>query len=286
MRKLICYPAMSFLVIIFSSYYLKASGNTDGQVIFRQPSPYVLGFIGNDTLHFSSINYNSFRIYFRDTSYTATHLTHIKADLDTAYSRILDVLTLKQYRNGIYLIAVDSKEDMKKLMGLKIKGGAAQGQDMVFFVYNDTIRPQFRHEVFHLISYEVWGPTKFRLLDEGGATYTDGFCYYDDPMYSINAYFLREKRLFCLHDLMYNFDESARDNDVIAYIQSAGIFKYLYEKYGVTKLKLLWTKGFDGFQDIYGFSTEQLEKDWLDAIKKVPVPKNINVDMLMANGCG
>lgn len=278
--------ALPLLFVIFSFAIVRGSGNGDAQVIFRQPSSYALSFIGNDTIPFSSINYNSFRIYYRDTSYTASHLSRIKADLDTAYTRILDVLAIKHYKNGIYLIAVDSKEDMKKLMGLKVKGVSIGGHDLVFFVFCDTIRPQFKHEIFHTISFEVWGETPSRLLNEGGATYTDGFCYYDNPMYSINAYFLREKRLFCLQDLMYNFDESAKDNDVIAYIQSAGIFKYLYEKYGVEKLKQLWQKGFGDFQHIYGFPTDQLERDWLDVIKKVPIPKDIDEKLLMANGCG
>jgi hypothetical protein len=259
---------------------------TQKDIIFRQPSPYVLGFIGNDTIHLSSINHNSFRIYFRDTSYAASHLTRIKTELDTAFNRILSVLTIPKYPYGIYLLAVDSKDEMKRVMGYKIKGGAAQGHDLVFFVFNDSIRPQFRHEIFHLMSYETWGHTKYRLLDEGGATYTDNFCFYDNPMYSINAYFLKKKELFAFKDLINDFDNKAKENDVIAYIESAGIFKYLYENYGVEKMKLLWVKGFDQFEAIYGFSIIHLEKDWLNAMSKVPIPKDIDENKLMDQGCG
>lgn len=283
MIKSICF--LIFFVLI-SVPVFSITGMPSGDVIFRPLTAYASTFLNRDTMPLYSVDHNSFRIYFKDISYTAGHLPRIRSDLDTAYGRILDVLQIKEYNNGIYLIAVDSKEEMEKLMGYKIKGGAAKGQDLVFFVFNDTIRPQFRHEIFHLISYEAWGYTLSRLLDEGGATYCDNFCYYENPMYSINAYFLREKRLFCLHDLMYNFDESAKDNDVIAYIQSAGVFKYLYEKYGTDKLKQLWLKGFDEFHMIYGFSTDQLEKEWLEEIKKIPVPKDIDEKLLMANGCG
>ena len=259
---------------------------TSGQVIFRQPSSYVLSFIGNDTINLSSINHNSFRIYFRDSSYAANHLPRIKTELDSAFSKILSVLDTPQYLYGVYLLAVDSKDEMKRVMGLKIKGGAAKGHDLVFFVFNDSIRPQFKHEIFHLMAYETWGLTQYRLLDEGGATYTDNFCFYDNPMYSINAYFLKEKKLFALNDLIHDFDNKAKENDVIAYIESAGIFKYLYENYGATKMKLLWVKGFDQFEAIYGFSTIQLEKDWLNTIKKVPIPKDIDENKLMDQGCG
>lgn len=255
------------------------------KVIFRAPSPYVLDFIGNDTIALSSINYKSFRIYFKDSSYTANHLVEIQQELDLAYDKILSVLNVTSYENGIYLFAVDSKEEMQQVMGYKIKGGAAQGHDLVFFVYNQYIRPQFKHEIFHLISYEVWGMTKYRLLDEGGATCADNFCFYENPMYSINAYYLQQKQLFPLDSLVNSFDNQAKKSDVITYIQSAGIFKYLYEKYGVDKMKMLWTDGFEAFQTIYGFSLEQFEKDWLNFIKTISIPKEFDIDRLK-EGCG
>lgn len=255
------------------------------RVIFRQPSPYVLSFIGNDSLTLSSVNYKVFRIYFKENSYTAKHLNEIEQELDIAYNKILSVLNISSYDRGIYLLAVDSKEEMQQVMGYKIKGGAAVGNDLVFFVYNQHIRPQFKHELFHLISYETWRPTKYRILDEGGATYTDNFCFYDNPMYSINAYYLQQKLLFPLDSLIYNFDEQAKKNDVIAYIQSAGIFKYLYEKYGVEKMKLLWNNGFENFNSIYGFTVKQLEKDWLNFIKTIPIPKDFDIKKL-EEGCG
>ena len=195
------------------------------------------------------------------------------------------MLNIASYDNGIYLLAVDSKEEMQKVMGYKIKGGAAKGHDLVFFVYNQNIHPQFKHEIFHLISYETWGVTNYRLLDEGGATYTDNYCFYDNPMYSINAYYLQQKKLFPVDSLVYSFDNQAKNSDVIAYIQSAGIFKYLYEKYGTEKIKLLWTDGFENFNSIYGFSIRQLETDWLNFIKTVPIPKDFDINKLN-DGCG
>jgi hypothetical protein len=195
------------------------------------------------------------------------------------------VLDITEYNNGIYLLAVDSKEEMQKVMGYKIKGGAAQGHDLVFFVYNSLIRPQFKHEIFHLISFETWGQTQYRLLDEGGATYTDNFCFYDNPMYSINAWYVNEKMLFPLRTLIDDFDACTKKSDVIAYIQSAGIFKYLYEKYGIAKMKLLWVKGFEEFTSIYGFPISQLESDWLAFIKRIPIPHDFDIQKLK-EGCG
>ncbi len=253
--------------------------------IFRYPSSYIQGFIVNDSMPMSSLNYNGFRIYFNENSYSARHLPELKSELDAACHRILNVLDIPSYPYGSYLIAVDSEEEMKQLMGYHIKGGAAQGHDLVFFVYNDSIRPQFRHEIFHLYAYETWGPASSRMLDEGGATYTDNYCFYDNPMYSINAYYLKENMLFSLTDLVHSFDVKAKENDVIAYIQSAGIFKYLYEKYGPLKLKTLWTRGFEALYDIYGMTLDQLETAWKLFIETIPVPEGFDIHRLK-DGCG
>ncbi len=276
---------MSTLKFIILITLVTVTNSYSQQTVFRQPSSYVQGFIGNDSISLSSVNYKSFRIYFRDSSYTATHLVEIENELDTAYARILSVLGIDGYNHGIYLLAVDSKEEMQKVMGYKIKGGAAQGHDLVFFVYNPSIRPQFKHEIFHLISFETWGQTKYRLLDEGGATFTDNFCFYDNPMYSINAYYVKERMLFPLRNLIDDFDTCAKKSDVISYIQSAGIFKYLYEQYGIEKMKVLWVKGFEEFTSIYGFSIAQLEHDWLEWIKSIPIPPDFDIQRLK-EGCG
>ena len=184
---------MRTLILIILFITVNIQNSFSQQIVFRQPSSYVLSFIGNDSISLSSVNYKSFRIYFKDSYYTASHLEDIEQELEIAYSKILSVLNISSYNNGIYLLAVDSKEEMQNVMGYKIKGGAAKGHDLVFFVYNQNIRPQFKHEIFHLISYETWGLTNYRLLDEGGATYTDNYCFYDNPMYSINSYYLQQK---------------------------------------------------------------------------------------------
>lgn len=253
--------------------------------VFSYPSAYVKGFISNDSIPMSSIDYHGFRIFFQDDSYTAGHLPALQLELDAACNRILTILDIPVYHRGTYLVAVDSEEEMQQLMGYHIKGGAAQGHDLVFFVYNEFIRPQFKHEIFHIYAYETWGPTPSRMLDEGGATYTDNFCFYDNPMYTINAYYLSKNMHFPLSALVHSFDAKAKENDVIAYIQSAGIFKYLYEKYGIGKLKKLWIQGFDSMHDIYGITLDQLELEWKNFIQTIPVPDDFDIDLLK-DGCG
>lgn len=277
MRKL-----LFFLVAIF----LLQGAQAQNEVIFRPPIPYVAHFIANDSIPVMSVNHGNFRLYFKENSYAAQHLPRLKRELDEAFVRILAVLDTTNYTRGINLLAVDSEEAMEELMGMHIKGGALQGYDFVFFVFNEKLRPQFKHEIYHLISYDLWGQAKNRVLEEGGAQFTDNNCFYENPIYSINAYFLKQKKLYKLRELVYNFDAKAKENDVIAYLYGAGIYKYLWEKYGTQKLRQLWQQGFDNFEKIYGLKPERFEKEWQDYIKTIPAPANIDYDMLMREGCG
>lgn len=254
--------------------------------VFRPPSAYVASFLHSDSLHWQSINHGGYRLFFREGSNAERALPRLKADLDAAHRRILEVLGIDHYPHGTCLIAVDGKEQMKDLMGYSIKGGAVKGHDLVFFAFNDSIRPQFKHEIFHLMAHEAWGEASHRLLDEGGATYTDGECFVDDPMYAINARFLKEGLLFRLKDLIDDFDSRAAENDVVAYIEAAGIFQYLITEHGREKMRAFWTKGPVAFESIYGFTLEELERRWLARIREVPMPEGLDLEQVLAQGCG
>lgn len=256
------------------------------EVIFYAPTNWVKNFLFNDSLNLVSFNHNQFRIYCKPDSYAAGHLTALKNELDIAMGRIKDVTGINNYASGLNLLAVDSEDQMKEITGLHVKGMAIIGHDMVVFVYNDKIRPQFKHEIGHYITHDEWGEPAYRLLDEGFATFTDNQCFYDNPIYSINAYMLKNNKLLAFDALVNNFDAETAKSDVVTYLQSAGIVKYLYEKYGIAKFKQLWTEGFTKFETIYGFSTKQLEKDWLAYVGGITIPQGFDWEKLMKEGCG
>ena len=73
---------------------------------------------------------------------------------------------------------------------------------------------------------------------------------------------------------------------MIAYLESAAIFKFLYEQYGIPKLRRLRSEGFDNFEKIYGFPIERLEKDWNERISHTKVPQDVDWVRLLQEGCG
>ena len=259
---------------------------TGDEIIFKPLPKEVKQFIFNDTLPFLSINHKNFRLYFSGNSYTAKHLEVLKSQLDIAFQRVLSVLQTDSYLFGANIVLVDSRDDLKNLTGIAAYGGfALVNKSTVFLVFNDKRRIQAKHELFHLISHDVWGLSPVRILDEGGGVFADNECFCEDPIYGISSYLLKNKLLFSFSYLITDFDRAAYNNDRIAYLEGAGIFKYLYEKYGIEKLKRLRLSGFEQFQSIYGITIHQFEKDWLDFISTVPVPDTIDFDRFLKEGC-
>ncbi len=257
------------------------------EVVFYPHTSHARQFLENDSLPFISLNYRHFRVYFRADSPAATQVASIKTALDMAFARALSVLQTPLYSRGINFILTESPEELQELIGFRVRGGMASiGNDLVFIVYGDGRRGQFTHELFHLMANAVWGITSSRLLNEGSAVYADNTCFYENPVYGIAAYMQQKGLLLPLSTLISEFDAKAAENELVAYLQSAAIFKYLYEKHGVEKMKRLWVENFDRFEAIYGLSIAAFEQEWLAFIRTLSPPEGIDWEMLLREGCG
>lgn len=257
------------------------------EYFFHPLTNYAKGFLQNDSLALLSVNYKNFRIYTRSGSYALNNFSELKRELDTAYSRSLEVLNIKHYPRGINVLLVDSPAELEEITDMYVRGGfAAIGHDLVCLPMNANRRIQLRHELFHLIANEVWGSTTSRLLNEGSAVYADNTCYIDNPIHKISKRLLLAQKLFSIDELINNFDQKAYENDVVAYLQSASIFKYLYEKYGIEKMEIIWKDGFQNFEKTFGISTEEFEKNWLEFINTIEAKEDLDINKLLEEGCG
>ena len=260
--------------------------DNEAVVFYPHPGSLVVDLLNRDTLPFVSVSHGPYRLYFSADSYAASQLEAIQQTITTAYYRAINLLGIDRYQRGISLVLFNSVEEMKQATGVRAQGGIAYPElDAGLFPITPLRRPQFKHEIFHILSLNAWGPCFSRLLIEGSAVYADNECHYDNPIYAYNAYLVQHEKALPLSSLLHDFDQIAVQNDVIAYLQSAGVFKYLYEKYGIEKMKALWKTGFDAFEGIYGFPVEQLEKDWLEHMRTVPLPSDFDFDRF-AQGCG
>ncbi|MDZ7722310.1 MAG: hypothetical protein U5R06_05665 [candidate division KSB1 bacterium] len=160
-------------------------------------------------------------LYCKRDSYSERHIEGLLIQIEEAILRIKTLLEMDRLSKGVHLIMLDSREEMGRLFGHNYKGLSIRKDDLALFVYNSETRPYFRHELFHLMAYRVWGDSKTRLLNEGGAMYADNRCLsYENPIIVINKYLLETHKWFDFQDLVTDFQEKVSKNDLIAYFQS------------------------------------------------------------------
>jgi hypothetical protein len=259
----------------------------DTHIVFQPLSQFARQILMQDTLPWLSFHHELFRVYFSADSYAAGNLYLIREQLSDAYDRAIDILDIEAYRQGISVVLFKDVDEMQAVTGIRAQGGVAYPSDhFALFPYHANRRPQFRHELFHVISNNVWGITYSRLLNEGSAVYADNQCYVENPIYAINAWLMDQGKILPVRSLVEDFDGMARQNDVVAYMQSAGIFKYLFEEYGLEKMKRLWQDGFDAFEEIYDLSLDEFARQWELFIQSIPVPRDIDSTKLLTEGCG
>lgn len=234
----------------------------------------------------SEYKQNGFVLYCKKDSYSDRNKDYLLTQIDDAVSRVKQVLEIDELPRSFNLIMLNSREEMGSIFGNNYKGLSIKEDKLALFVFTPEIRPYFRHELFHLVSYQVWGDTKTRLLNEGGAMYTDNTCLnYHNPILVINKYLYENNMWFDFEELINNFREKASENDMITYLESAYIFKYLYENYGKEKMQELWQRGFSELESIYGFDLMQLEREIGEELQNTKY-QEVDWQELMEKGCG
>lgn len=148
---------------------------------------------------------------------------------------------------------------------------------------NSIPNPPIKHELMHIISMTAWGPPppNCNWLNEGLATYSENNCsgYSVAEMY---RYFMEKDMLIPIDSLSNHFFQA---DEMISYHQSAYIVEYMILNYGIEKLEALWKSGFQSFENIYGFTFDQMEKELNQKLLK-QYPKSPKIDWsIVSTGC-
>lgn len=273
------------IIIVFFSGCSDPSKEDKGKIQYPEMTEFTKSVI--DSLgEVNEYREDGFILYCKKGSYADANRDFLIKRTNEAIARIKVVLEIDEIPKAFYLIMLDSRDEMAKIIGRRYKGLSIRRDDLGLFVFNKEIRPYLKHELFHLIAFNVWGETNSRLLNEGGATYADNTClHYKEPIETINKYLYEKNMWFNIEDLVNDFSVKAGENDLIAYLESAFIFKFLYETYGREKMIRLWQNGFGELENIYGFNILQLGNKIKAQLKNIQY-EEVGWKELMEKGCG
>lgn len=182
--------------------------------------------------------------------------------------RVLKLLGVQDYPHQIHVFLVDSRSRMKSLVGRETNGMASPKIDAVFYVFKNRLENVGSHEFCHVIADNLWGKRE-HWVSEGLAVYSDDKWHGND-LHDLSKHLLLNGKLIPLENLIKNF---RKHTDLITYPEAGSFVKFLYEKYGLSKLKEIWKRGAAGIPQTFGKSLTNLEKEWRKVLEQADTSK-------------
>jgi hypothetical protein len=226
-----------------------------------------------------------FRIHFQPGSYAADHIDQFVKDAEEARANGLRVLGATDFEPRIDVFHLKSRDQMKRITDYAVRGWTDPVARTVLLVRKSAANQGERHEIAHVLSHNLWGHSfdwgTTGWMSEGLATYAGGPCsgYEIDE---IVAYLDAQGELIPLDSLAPNFRTF---NDLVAYLQAGSFFGHVRETYGLARVRALWERGFDQFENIFEKSPAVVDAEWRKFVREsYPEPK-VDWAPLKKDGC-
>lgn len=228
----------------------------------------------NDALSNSLYNWQRdstthFNYYYESNSICANYVDSAKANMEKGYSELLEFLGIKDYKSKLNLFMIDSREKMKKIIGMETNGIAKVEDNTVYSIFNTSVKTYGKHEFCHVITCNEWGMYKEIWLSEGLAVNSDNR-WWGFELHSLANYLYARGKLIPIKEIITNF---YKHESIVTYPECGSFVKYIKEKYGLEIIKELWKEGEDVFEAKLHKNISSIEQEWLQEIKNYDYAK-------------
>ncbi len=204
-------------------------------------------------------------IYYPANSWTAKKSDSVRQRVVTHINSVKSFIGINSYDPRIHLFIVESRQQMKKLIGWETNGTGFYKYNALTGIASDKINSIYsNHELFHVVAMNIWGVPD-TWINEGMAVYSDNNWHGQD-LYQLTKYLFANNRYVPLNKLLNNF---RKVDNLISYPLIGSFVKYLDETYGRATVIQIWKNKTKKIKNITGKSIQQLEIDWLTKIKTV-----------------
>lgn len=203
-----------------------------------------------------------FTIYYQPNSWTDKKIDNVKQRVVNHFNSVKSFVGIKSYHTRIHLFVVDSRAQMKLLVGYETNGSAFYKDNTVTGICSEKTNSIYsNHELFHVVAMNLWGiPDTW--LNEGMAVYSDNQWHGHD-LYQLTKYLVDNNRYISLNKLIKDFRKA---DDLISYPLIGSFVKYLDEAYGRDTIIKIWKNKTRNLKWLTGKSVEELESDWLTKV--------------------
>jgi len=222
-------------------------------------SPTVNGLLRHKGFDWRSATTEHFQLHFEANSLAEARIEVLKLLQEKSFVRNLKLLGASQYPYGTDAFIVSSRERMKELIGRETNGIAFPDKKIVCFIFNEKQNAGGAHELMHVMARNLWTGNPKTWINEGLAVYADDQ-WWGHKLHDLNKYLLQGGKLIPLEKLIEHLTDYS---DMIVYPEAGSFLKYLYEQYGIVKVRQLWAHGdTQDFQRVFGEDLATLEREW------------------------
>lgn len=273
---------LELLTALLAGVSALAAGSDPIAPLFAPPTEMVQEVLNAPSVTWDSTQVGQVRLYTQPGSVSHQERDSLAQAADDAVKNADQLLGLDGFPRGLRVFLLTGRDQMQAFIGHRYKGIALFSSDAALLVHNNDVRPYFRHELSHNVSLRSWGMTE-AWLREGAAVAADGSCLEFTPL-DVAAYLARSGQALPFRELLDHFGDHS---DMITYLQSASLFLFLVENYGMGTVRSLWSEGLDSSQELFGLSLEQLEENWRAWLRgQGTTVTDADWERLLEKGCG
>jgi len=253
-------------------------------VMAQAPTGLAAAALADTTLTWVPRFIPGFRVYFLADSYPALHQDSLLARLPAAKRHAESLLGVRPLEEPIDLFFVETRPEMRHLVGVRATGYADVSARAVFLMTNPEWRAFERHEIMHVIMGQAWGSAGSNTdwILEGIAQAADGRCGAFSNAAVLVA-LTRRRGWIPFTTMVTDFRAQA---DLRAYLQAAVFADFLLDRVGSEALRTLWTDGVAPGTEIAGRPLRVLEREWRTGLRAAPLPTAAELATIEAKGCG
>lgn len=244
------------------------------------------GFYFSDELNFSTsykklekhfgkvVTENNFSIYYNPIKEDSLNESLYLLKTNVIIKEVEDFFQIKQVKH-IKIFVFNSNEEKKRLLGSSSYGFTKPWQGTIF-LSRGNFDDVMKHEISHIIAgefsdnmFKVAGNINAGLIE--GSAMASEWNYLERTPHQLTAnynYFIDSLKI----ERYFSGINFALQNSSVSYIISGSFCRFLIDKYGIEKFKMLYRE--NDFELVYNKDIKTISKEFIQFLGQISIDKN------------
>jgi hypothetical protein len=274
---------LHFLELLIIAFLASACGGLNTQAISNLPdSDQTLLKEGN----YKTLAVGQFYVHYPADSYTADNHDDFAKDLQIALDNVKRTIGIDTYDQTVHFILFKDQTDMTGYTQKPYWYYINPRAHIAYIVHNEHREPYFTRTLFQLAAVDNWGVPRADILAFGGALFAKGICqditYFLDE---VGAKLIRDNNYMSYRALFRDFIPALAEAPALAEIQAAALFQFVFDNFGVNKVKQLWQEGMSRLEGVVYMSPGEVESEIMGRWRNYTPTTEVDWEKIKLEGC-